>query len=97
MLEQQEYRNAELRLQPGDTLLLYTDGFPEARSKNGEFFGPARMKNFLHKHLRSSPQVMCEAAVREINAFQSQNLADDVTLLALRRAAAPATGLLLKL
>ncbi|MEY4642582.1 MAG: hypothetical protein RLZZ227_2576 [Pseudomonadota bacterium] len=94
MLEHQEYRNAELRLHPGDTLLLYTDGFPEARSKNGEFFGAARMRSFLQKHLRSSPLVLCEAAVREINAFQSQNLADDVTLLALRRAT---TGFLLKL
>ncbi len=88
MLEQQEYGNVELQLQTGDTLLLYTDGFPEARSKTGEFFGPGRIRSFLDKHLHSSPQVLCEAALREINAFQSQTLADDITLLALRRCAA---------
>lgn len=92
MLEQQEYRNAELRLHPGDTLLLYTDGFPEARSKAGEFFGPARIRTFLERHTDSSPQVLCEAALREINAFQNQNLADDITLLALRRCEPPQGG-----
>jgi sigma-B regulation protein RsbU (phosphoserine phosphatase) len=97
MLEHQEYHNAELRLQPGETLLLYTDGFPEARSKTGEFFGPARMRTFLEKHTKSSPQVLCEAALREINAFQNQNLADDITLLALRRTVSPLGGLLLKI
>lgn len=85
MLEKQEYGDAELTLAPGDTLLLYTDGFPEARSKNGEFFGPQRIRNFLEKHTNSSPLEICEAALREINAFQSQHLADDITLLALKR------------
>ncbi|MGP1609682.1 MAG: PP2C family protein-serine/threonine phosphatase, partial [Burkholderiales bacterium] len=89
MLEHQEYRNAELHLQQGETLLLYTDGFPEARSKNGEFFGPVRIRSFLEKHTASSPLVICEAALREINAFQNSHLADDITLLALRRAIAP--------
>ncbi|HEY0963953.1 MAG TPA: SpoIIE family protein phosphatase [Pseudomonadales bacterium] len=89
MLEKQEYADAELTLQYGDTLLLYTDGFPEARSKTGEFFGPQRIRSFLEKHTLSSPQELCEAALREINAFQSQHLADDITLLALRRAAPP--------
>jgi sigma-B regulation protein RsbU (phosphoserine phosphatase) len=97
MLEQQEYRNAELRLQPGETLLLYTDGFPEARSKTGEFFGPGRIRTFLERHTKSSPQALCEAALREISAFQNQNLADDITLLALRRAVTPLGGLLLKI
>lgn len=87
MLEKQDYADAELTLQYGDTLLLYTDGFPEARSKTGEFFGPQRIRTFLERHTHSSPQELCEAALREINAFQSQHLADDITLLALRRAA----------
>ncbi len=85
MLEQQVYRNAELRLQPGETLVLYTDGFPEARSPSGEFYGSGRSRNFLGTHAQSSPSVLCESAVREISRFQQDNLADDLTLLALRR------------
>jgi len=85
MLEQQEYHNATLHLEPGQTLLLYTDGFTEARSKSGEFFGTARAKTFLQKHGRSSASELCESALREINSFQNDHLADDLTLLALKR------------
>src|SRR5690606_6935974 len=47
MLEQQEYRSAELRLQPGETLLLYTDGFPVARSKSRDVVGPTSLRTCL--------------------------------------------------
>jgi sigma-B regulation protein RsbU (phosphoserine phosphatase) len=97
MLENQEYRNAELRLQHGETLLLYTDGFPEARSKSGEFFGTGRVRSFLQHHTGSSVTALCEAALREINAFQNQNLADDITLLALRRTAGTLGSFFLKI
>lgn len=85
MLEQQEYRDAELRLQPGETLLLYTDGFPEARSPSGEFFGAERMRSFLEAHVNDSASLLCESALNEINNFQNRQLADDITLLALKR------------
>jgi sigma-B regulation protein RsbU (phosphoserine phosphatase) len=85
MLENQEYRNAEFRLQPDDVLLLFTDGFPEARSPSGEFYGLSRIKAFLQSHARSPASVICESAIRELNQFQHNQLADDVTLLALRR------------
>lgn len=92
MLEQQQWRNAELRLQPGETLVLYTDGFPEARSSTGEFYGSGRIRNFLGSHAQSTPSVLCESAVRELTQFQQGNLADDLTLLALRRNVAGLTS-----
>lgn len=90
MLEDQEYRNGEFTVKPGETLLLYTDGFPEARSAAGEFYGIPRIKTFLQKHAKANCLELCEAAIREIAHYQSDNLSDDVTLLALRRATAPA-------
>lgn len=92
MLEQQVWRNAELRLQPGETLLLYTDGFPEARSSTGEFYGSGRIRNFLGAHAQASPAALCDAVVREVCQFQQNNLADDLTLLALRRNAGGLTS-----
>jgi phosphoserine phosphatase RsbU/P len=86
MLEEQEYRTAEFTLKPGETLLLYTDGFPEARSAAGEFYGIPRIKTFLQKHAQANCRDLCEAAIRDISQYQNQNLADDITLLALKRA-----------
>jgi sigma-B regulation protein RsbU (phosphoserine phosphatase) len=94
MLENQDYRNAELRLRPGETLLLYTDGFPEARTSSGEFYGAGRIKSLLQRIAQSSVNVLCESAIREINTFQEGNLADDITILALRRMTGAKSGLL---
>lgn len=85
MLEEQEYRNGEFTLKPGETLLLYTDGFPEARSAAGEFYGIPRIKTFLQKHAQANCRELCEAAIRDISNYQNDNLSDDVTLLALKR------------
>ncbi|MCU1606838.1 MAG: protein serine/threonine phosphatase, partial [Modestobacter sp.] len=37
----------ETRLEPGDRLVLYTDGITEARSPHGEFFGEQRLADFI--------------------------------------------------
>lgn len=98
MLEEQEYRNGEFTLKAGETLLLYTDGFPEARSSAGEFYGIPRIKTFLQKHAQVNCRDLCEAAIRDITNYQSDNLSDDVTLLALKRTAVTtASGLLSEL
>jgi sigma-B regulation protein RsbU (phosphoserine phosphatase) len=97
MLEDQEYRNAEFTLKTGETLLLYTDGFPEARSPAGEFYGMPRIKTFLQKHAQDNCLELCEAAIREITNYQNHNLADDVTLLALKRLNAGPVSLLTEL
>ncbi|HHX83166.1 MAG TPA: serine/threonine-protein phosphatase, partial [Pseudomonadaceae bacterium] len=95
MLEDQDYRNAELRLHPGDTLVLFTDGFTEARSPSGEFYGSARLKTLLQANQNHSTSVLCETAVRDITSFQNDQLADDLTILALRRNTKSLSGLFL--
>jgi sigma-B regulation protein RsbU (phosphoserine phosphatase) len=94
MLEHQEYRNAEMRLQTGETLVLFTDGFPEARSPSGDFYGSGRIKQFLENNAGNSASVICESAVREISQFQHEHLADDITILALKRNPTGLGGLL---
>jgi len=85
MLENQVYRNGELRLEPGESLVLFTDGFTEARSPTGEFYGNTRVRDFLQANSQSNTSILCESAVREIIKFQNDNLADDLTILALKR------------
>jgi len=85
MLENQEYANAEMRLLPGETLLLFTDGITEARSPGGEFYGEGRIRAFLEANHGKSAEALCDTLEKEICDFQKMNLADDLTILALRR------------
>ena len=77
----------ESALEPGELLVLYTDGVTEARSVTGKFFGDARLRRVLTGYADAPPHFLCELIVREVNAFQGGERSDDLTLLMLRRAA----------
>jgi Stage II sporulation protein E (SpoIIE) len=71
------------RLEPGDQVLLYTDGVTEARSPDGEFFGEQRLADLLARNLAAGlpvPETM-RRVVRTLLEHQQGQLTDDATLL----------------
>jgi hypothetical protein len=83
----------EEALEPGDRVLLYTDGIIEARSATGEQFGLDRLIDFTAKAL-ADRLPLPETARRLVHAIldhQENRLQDDATvLLAEWRSRAPA-------
>jgi sigma-B regulation protein RsbU (phosphoserine phosphatase) len=79
-LETQEYTQSEAGLAPGEKLVFYTDGVPEARAADGEFFRADRFERFLHEHRTDSVQALCAEAVGAVSAFQNGQQHDDLTL-----------------
>jgi phosphoserine phosphatase RsbU/P len=74
-------RVEEEALQPGDQLLLYTDGVTEARTDNGVFFGSDRLVEFVTRTLAdrvSAPETL-RRLVHAILDHQHENLQDDAT------------------
>jgi serine phosphatase RsbU (regulator of sigma subunit) len=77
---------SDLALEPGDTVLFFTDGVPEARSKDGEVFGRARLAELLVRTtavgdpLAETARKLCHAVL----AHQEDRLQDDATLLLLQ-------------
>jgi serine phosphatase RsbU (regulator of sigma subunit) len=70
-------------LEPGDSVLLYTDGVIEGRSESGEAFGLDRLVELIEK-ASASRQPTSETLrrlVREVIAHQGDHLRDDATLL----------------
>ncbi|EFO81668.1 stage II sporulation E family protein [Oscillochloris trichoides DG-6] len=81
-----QFDQHELTLQPGDVVVLYTDGVTEAMNPARELFGDERLHALLHAHAQRSPHEIINAvltAVTEFAAGQAQS--DDITLVVLKR------------
>jgi serine phosphatase RsbU (regulator of sigma subunit) len=71
------------QLQPGDLLLLYTDGVTEARSPEGDFFGLDRLVDLVVRNLAAglpAPETM-RRVIRALLEHQAGDLSDDATLV----------------
>jgi serine phosphatase RsbU (regulator of sigma subunit) len=86
------------QLEPGDRLILYTDGVVEARL-HGEFFTEERLADFIVRQSASghSPPEVLRRLIRAVLDHQHARLQDDATILLLEwnaagRTAAPAGG-----
>ncbi len=85
MLNEARYENCEGKLDPNESLVLYTDGLPDARSPEGNRYGQENFEILLSTNAVKAPDELCKIAVNEVTAFQAGNLIDDITMLVLRR------------
>jgi hypothetical protein len=74
------------QLEPGDCVLLYTDGVTDARSPAGEFFGEQRLADLIVRNLAAglpAPETM-RRVVHALLRHQQGRLDDDASLLLLQ-------------
>lgn len=75
---------AETRLQPGDTLVMYTDGVTEATDEEGNEFGQDRLLEVLSDNLGLSGSALLSLVLDEVRRFGKGEQADDITLVVAR-------------
>lgn len=76
-----EVAEAQVKLLPGDVLVLYTDGIIEARSMTGEFYGVERLHAVLARTGGTARQVL-EAVLADLDKFvEDAPQADDQTVV----------------
>jgi hypothetical protein len=73
-------------LEPGDVLVLYSDGLLETRNTAGELFGTVRIAQVLAENISSSADQIAEALVQA--ATQWGAVTDDLTVVVCKRIAA---------
>lgn len=84
MFEFAEYHSSRATLQPGDFLVIYSDGISEARNLEDELYGEFRLRDLLKDFDGSSAEELSQAiqdGVREFTGGAPQ--ADDLTLVVL--------------
>jgi len=85
VLEGAPYRCESLRLEAGDSILLYTDGVTEAMDAAEELFGDERLQRTLESAAGAPPDGMTAAVLSRVRDFAAgAPQSDDITILALR-------------
>ena len=76
------FGETELHLAPGDTLVLFSDGVPEAQNIFDEEFGEARLLEVLREAADEPAAVVIDRLLAALDAFVGgAPQFDDITLL----------------
>ncbi|HKR10657.1 MAG TPA: SpoIIE family protein phosphatase [Pyrinomonadaceae bacterium] len=81
-----EYREGRTQMQPGDVLVIYSDGVTEAVSPTGEEFGPTRLYEVVSRNVEASAAGIRDRIESSLTKFaQGTSAADDITLVIVKR------------
>jgi serine phosphatase RsbU (regulator of sigma subunit) len=84
LFEQWDCEIEERELDPGDRLVLYTDGVTESFNEAEEEFGEGRLTEALREGPESPPQATIAAIVDGVRRFSPREQHDDITLIVAR-------------
>jgi serine phosphatase RsbU (regulator of sigma subunit) len=80
-----EFSVETIQLQPGDRVVLYSDGVTDAQNREGNFFGRRRLRELIEAHPDLSATELHALLAQQLESFTDEALqADDVTLLVLQ-------------
>lgn len=78
--------HATIELQPGDGVVLYTDGIPEAYNPEKEQYGMERFCEVISKNWQGTAEDIKNAIISDVQTFISeQKVFDDITLLVFKQ------------
>lgn len=79
------YQEESREFEPGDVLVVYTDGLVEARDESKNFYGVDRLQRLVASHRRDSAQSLRDAIVADLERHVGgRSFRDDVTLVVVR-------------
>jgi phosphoserine phosphatase RsbU/P len=80
------YPTRRIRVEPGDSLVLYTDGVTEARDSSSQEYGSVRLTELLRSNGTSSPQAKIATMLADLNAFTGAHRPhDDLSIMVVQR------------
>jgi sigma-B regulation protein RsbU (phosphoserine phosphatase) len=86
MFDDEHWGKESVQFDPGDVLVLYTDGVTEAQNAKGDFFGRERLVKVVKKKSGVSAQVVRESILGKISKFVGDApQMDDIALVVVSR------------
>lgn len=81
--EEMSYRDGQVTITQGDTLLLYTDGVTEARNPQGVFFGERNLREAALREAAQGSEGMLGRLLETLDRYTARSLEDDVAMVEL--------------
>jgi len=73
------------RIEPGDTVVVFSDGLIERRNSDGKIYGGRRLDRFLRGLPAASPEDLCDAVLADTRHYaQTDEIDDDVSLVVVK-------------
>ena len=80
------YRSAEMTIEPGDEIYLYTDGVTEAQDEGRNLFGEERLLQSLNETQEQTVEERCMQVKKDVETFVGDAPQfDDMTMLCVKR------------
>jgi phosphoserine phosphatase RsbU/P len=77
----EERLESSISFEPGDSVLLFTDGVVEAPGARGGQFGEEKLKEFVKGNIRAQAREFNEALIDELKDFSRNSFNDDIFIL----------------
>ncbi|HYN10775.1 MAG TPA: PP2C family protein-serine/threonine phosphatase [Vicinamibacterales bacterium] len=87
MFEEATYDSRRVVIEPGDLLVLFSDGITEAENAAGRAFDEAGLEAVIATHADHDPEAVGRAILKAVETYTADaRLTDDLTALVLKRA-----------
>lgn len=90
---QSSYTSQTMQLQPGDRIVLVTDGVVESTNGGSTEYGLGALSNNIAQHPHDGPEILAARLLADLSRFRNGHSAnDDTTLMVLHRIGSPQAG-----
>ncbi|HVY94705.1 MAG TPA: PP2C family protein-serine/threonine phosphatase, partial [Bryobacteraceae bacterium] len=85
LLDGHDYEESVVEMEPGDAVLLYSDGVTDQLNESEDEFGQARVRDFIGKNGKQAPRAAVDQLIAQIDEYRgSTPLTDDQTAVILK-------------
>ncbi len=86
MFADARHQSRQINLEPGDTLLICSDGVTESLAGEGDEYGTDRLIDFVKSNRHLSPHLLTDAVLQDLTSFVGPTKQqDDITVVILQR------------